>query len=64
MKIQTLVHYPIPPHKQSAYKDWENISLPISEKIHEEVVSLPISGVQNLEDTIKIIQVINTFQVN
>jgi len=61
--VQTLVHYPIPPHKQSAYSEWENISLPLSETIHSEVVSLPISGVQTLEDTIKIIKVINSFQV-
>ena len=61
--VQTLVHYPIPPHKQSAYSEWENISLPLSEKIHNEVVSLPISGVQTLEDTIKVIKVINSFQV-
>lgn len=40
--IQTLIHYPIPPHKQLAYKEWCNISLPITEQIHEQVLSLPI----------------------
>ncbi len=45
--IQTLIHYPIPPHKQNAYKEWNNESYPISEQIHTEVLSLPISGVQN-----------------
>ncbi len=59
--IQTLIHYPIPPHKQNAYKKWSNESYPISEQIHDEVMSLPISGVQNLEDTKKIVQVINDF---
>ena len=59
--IQTLIHYPIPPHKQEAYKEWKNKSYPISEKIHDEVLSLPISGVQSLEDTKKIIQVLNDF---
>ena len=59
--IQTLIHYPIPPHKQNAYKEWNNESYPISEQIHDEVLSLPISGVQNLEDTKKIVQVINDF---
>jgi dTDP-4-amino-4,6-dideoxygalactose transaminase len=59
--IQTLIHYPIPPHKQNAYKEWNNESYPISEQIHDEVMSLPISGVQNLEDTKKIVKVINEF---
>ncbi|MCB5250056.1 MAG: DegT/DnrJ/EryC1/StrS family aminotransferase [Sulfurimonadaceae bacterium] len=59
--IQTLIHYPIPPHKQNAYKEWKNESYPISEQIHDEVLSLPISGVQSLEDTMKIVQVINEF---
>jgi len=43
--IQTLIHYPIPPHKQMAYKDWNDLSFPNTEKIHEEVLSLPISSV-------------------
>ena len=60
-RTQTLIHYPIPPHKQNAYKEWKNESYLISEKIHNEVLSLPISGVQSLEDTRKIVQVINDF---
>jgi len=59
--IQTLIHYPIPPHKQNAYKEWNNDSYPISEQIHNEILSLPISGVQSIEDTMKIVQVINDF---
>lgn len=59
--IQTLIHYPISPHKQQAYKEWNNDSYPISEQIHDEVLSLPISGVQSLEDTKKIAQVLNEF---
>jgi dTDP-4-amino-4,6-dideoxygalactose transaminase len=59
--VQTLIHYPIPPHKQEAYKEWHNESYPISEKIHDEVVSLPISGIQSLDDTMKIVQAINDF---
>ena len=42
--IQTLVHYPIPPHKQVAYKEFNNLSFPITEKIQNEVLSLPISA--------------------
>ncbi|MFP5436809.1 MAG: DegT/DnrJ/EryC1/StrS family aminotransferase [Bacteroidia bacterium] len=52
--IQTLVHYPIPPHKQEAYKEYNHLSLPITEKIHNEVLSLPISPVLT-EDELKII---------
>lgn len=59
--IQTLIHYPIPPHKQRAYKEWNACVYPLSEKIHNEILSLPISGVQKLQDTMKIIRIINTF---
>jgi dTDP-4-amino-4,6-dideoxygalactose transaminase len=59
--IHTLIHYPIPPHKQKAYKEWNNLSYPITEEIHKTVLSLPISGIQNIEDTRKIIEVINEF---
>jgi dTDP-4-amino-4,6-dideoxygalactose transaminase len=47
--IQTLIHYPVPPHKQKAYKAWNKISLPVTERIHSEVLSLPIS--QIMEDS-------------
>lgn len=47
--IQTNIHYPIPPHLQNAYKEWNKYSLPITEKIHREELSLPISPV--LTDT-------------
>jgi len=43
--VQTLIHYPIPPHKQGAYASMNNLSLPITEKIHSEVISLPMSPV-------------------
>ena len=59
--IQTLIHYPLAPHKQEAYKEWSNESFPISEQIHDEVLSLPISGVQSLGDTMKIIEILNNF---
>lgn len=60
--IQTLIHYPIPPHKQKAYKEWNNISLPITEKIHDEVLSLPLSSVQHIDDTKKIIDYLNKWK--
>ena len=43
--VQTLIHYPIPPHKQKAYKKYNEMSFPLTEKIHEEVLSLPMSAV-------------------
>ena len=59
--IQTLVHYPIPPHKQKAYKEWNNWSFPITEKIHEEVLSLPISPVLSDEEVSHVIRTINGY---
>ena len=43
--IQTLIHYPIPPHKQLAYKEWNELTYPITEKVSREVVSLPINPI-------------------
>jgi dTDP-4-amino-4,6-dideoxygalactose transaminase len=43
--IQTLIHYPIPPHKQLCYQEYSEMSYPITEKIHDEELSLPISPV-------------------
>ena len=59
--IQTLIHYPIPPHKQNAYKNLEYLHLPISESLHEEVLSLPISPTLSLEEAKSIIQACNSF---
>ncbi len=59
--IQTLIHYPIPPHKQKAYKYYNHLSFPITEKIHEEVLSLPISSVMNNEEVQKVIDILNSY---
>lgn len=59
--IQTLIHYPIPPHKQVAYKEFNHLNLPITEKIHNEVLSLPISPVHTLEEIEYIVKAINKF---
>lgn len=59
--IQTVIHYPIPPHKQQAYKELNELSLPISEKIHNEVISLPLSPVMPKADVDKIINIINDY---
>jgi len=60
--IQSMIHYPIPPHKQKAYKDWNNLSYPISEKIHNEVLSLPISSVTEGSDCNAICKIINSYK--
>ena len=59
--IQTLIHYPIPPHKQRAYKYYNHLSFPITEKIHQEVLSVPISPVMNNDEVQKVIDVLNKF---
>lgn len=59
--IQTLIHYPIPPHKQECYKDWNGISLPTTEKIHNQELSLPISPVLTLDEAAEVVRVINKY---
>lgn len=60
--IQTLIHYPIPPHKQKAYREWNHQSLPITEKIHNEVLSLPISQVMTDNEVEEVVRVINGWE--
>lgn len=62
--IQTMIHYPIPPHKQEAYKEWGDLEFPISEQIHAEVVSLPISPVMEMEEVLRVVEVINEYRTN
>lgn len=59
--IQTLVHYPIPPHKQKCYNEWNHLSFPITEQIHNEELSLPMSPVLSKEDLNLIVDIINNF---
>ncbi|MFY7734925.1 MAG: DegT/DnrJ/EryC1/StrS family aminotransferase [Bacteroidia bacterium] len=59
--IQTLIHYPIPPNKQLAYKELNHLDFPITNTIHDQVLSLPISPVLTQEEVTKIIEVINQF---
>ncbi|QLL59742.1 DegT/DnrJ/EryC1/StrS family aminotransferase [Empedobacter falsenii] len=59
--IQTIIHYPTPPHKQEAYKEWNDLSYPISEKMHNEVLSLPISPVMDENEVIEIIKILNSY---
>lgn len=59
--IQTIIHYPIPPHKQECYKEWNNLSFPITEQIHNEELSLPISPVMTDEDIDEVVKVVNAY---
>ena len=60
--IQTLIHYPTPPHKQDAYKEWNNLSFPISEEIHRTIISLPMFPVMTQEEVQKVVDVINDWK--
>jgi dTDP-4-amino-4,6-dideoxygalactose transaminase len=61
--IQTLIHYPIPPHKQLAYKEWNEMSFPVTEQIHNEVLSLPLSPVMTDNEVDRVVEMINQFHV-
>jgi dTDP-4-amino-4,6-dideoxygalactose transaminase len=60
-EIQTLIHYPIPPHKQNALSAWNKQSFPITEAIHREVLSLPISPVMSHAQVDRVIAVLNSY---
>lgn len=59
--VQTLIHYPIPPHQQECYQEWNNLSLPITEQIHQQELSLPISPVMNNNEFEIVVNCINIF---
>lgn len=59
--VQTLIHYPIPPHQQQAYASYNDLSFPITEQIHSEVLSLPISPVISDEEVGLIINCLNLY---
>lgn len=59
--IETMIHYPIPPHKQKAFVEWNTLSFPITEKIHDEVLSLPISPLLTFQEQTFIIEKINAW---
>ena len=57
--IQTNIHYPTPPHLQGAYSEWANRSYPVTERIHKEVLSLPISPILTDDEVAKVVEVVN-----
>ena len=60
--IQTIIHYPTPPHKQLAYEEWKNLSFPITEKIHREIISLPMSPVMTDDEVSFVVDTVNGWQ--
>ncbi|MDH8701837.1 dTDP-4-amino-4,6-dideoxygalactose transaminase [Dysgonomonadaceae bacterium PH5-43] len=59
--VQTLIHYPTPPHKQECYKELNGLSFTVTEAIHSEVLSLPMSGVMSKEEVDRVVNVINGY---
>ena len=59
--IQSVIHYPIPPHKQKALKAWNDLPFPITEKIHNEVLSLPMSPVMTEDEVNYVISILNKY---
>ena len=62
--IQTVIHYPTPPHRQEAYREWAARSFPVSETIHREIISIPISPVLTDEEAREVVRVLNAWQTN
>ncbi len=60
--VQTLIHYPIPPHKQQAYPQFRDYQLPLTEQIHQQVFSLPMDPTMNDEAVAKVIDAVNGFK--
>ena len=62
--IQTLIHYPIPPHQQQAYSEWKEQKYPLTEAMHQEVLSLPMGPMLTEEDALQVAAMINAFTDN
>lgn len=60
--VETLIHYPVPPHKQACYPHWNNLSYPITEKIHSQELSLPISPVMTQSEVSIVIELLNSWK--
>ena len=59
--VQTLIHYPVAPHQQAAYVEWDILDLPVTEKINMEILSLPISPVMTDDQVKKVVEIINRY---
>ncbi|MGB7802169.1 DegT/DnrJ/EryC1/StrS family aminotransferase [Buttiauxella sp.] len=61
--IETLIHYPVPPHQQEALPQLHGLNLPVTEKIHQAVLSLPLSPLLTQAELEYIVKAINSFQL-
>lgn len=59
--IESMIHYPIPPHKQKALASFNNLSFPVTEKIHDEVLSIPISPVMTMDEVNYVVSILNKY---
>jgi dTDP-4-amino-4,6-dideoxygalactose transaminase len=59
--VQSLIHYPVPPHKQKALSEFADLSLPVTEAIHREVLSLPVDPTMTADDIKKVIDAVNSY---
>jgi len=59
--VQVLIHYPVPPHKQKAFKEWNEKVFPVTEKIHKEVLSLPMSPTLSEKEVERVIDLLNKY---
>jgi dTDP-4-amino-4,6-dideoxygalactose transaminase len=59
--VGTLIHYPIPPHRQKAFSEWNQMTFPVTEEIHNTVISLPISPVMTADEVLRVIEVVNAY---
>ena len=60
--VQTIIHYSTPPHKQPAYAEWKHLSFPVTEQIHREIISLPMSPVMTDEEVEQLVEVVNRYK--
>jgi dTDP-4-amino-4,6-dideoxygalactose transaminase len=59
--VETFIHYPVPPHQQHAYREMNGLSFPVTEKIHREVLSLPLSPVITDDELMQVVKAVNSF---
>lgn len=61
--IGTIIHYPIPPHKQACYKEWNDLSLPVTERIHREELSIPCNPCMSNDDVETVVAALNEYSI-
>ena len=60
-EVQTIIHYPIPPHKQTCFREWNDLSFPITEQIHREELSIPLNPTLTNQEIEEITTLLNRF---